>query len=218
MSTPPNRKPYPSDVSDEECHFVAPYLALVREDALQWRHDLREVFNGLRWLVRTGAGWRMLPHDFLRWDAAYQQTRRWLDVDGFAAIAHDLRILVRLDLGRSGQQRQPPYRGHGAGPWASFGQALLPDEGATLPDLGIQAGRGDHLVHTLEAGALAQLRSGSWRRPWGQCRGSAAGAGFAHRLAHSSLVHWRSSAQSDRRRSSSGIDCTDTRGRRGRLS
>jgi transposase len=70
MTTPPPaRKPYPSDVSDEEWAFVAPYLTLVREDAPQRRHDLREVFNGLRWLVRTGAEWRMLPHDFPRWDA-----------------------------------------------------------------------------------------------------------------------------------------------------
>ena len=71
MSTPPTptRKPYPSDVSDEEWQFVAPYLALGREDAPQRRHDVREVFNGLRWLVRTGAEWRMLPHDFPRWDA-----------------------------------------------------------------------------------------------------------------------------------------------------
>src|SRR5918994_4564452 len=48
------RKSYPSDVSDEEWEFAAPYLALVREDALRRNHDLREVFNGLRWVVRTG--------------------------------------------------------------------------------------------------------------------------------------------------------------------
>ena len=48
------RKPYPSDVSDEEWTFVAPYLALVREDAPQREYDLREVLNGLRWVVRTG--------------------------------------------------------------------------------------------------------------------------------------------------------------------
>ena len=42
------RKPCPSDVSEEEWAFVAPYLALVREDAPQREHDLREVFNGLR--------------------------------------------------------------------------------------------------------------------------------------------------------------------------
>ena len=48
---------YPSDVSDEEWGFVAPYLALCREDARQRSHSLRAVFNALRWLVsraRTG--------------------------------------------------------------------------------------------------------------------------------------------------------------------
>jgi transposase len=54
------RKPYPSDVSDQEWAFVAPYLALVREDAPQRDHDLREVFNGLRWVVRTGSPWRSI--------------------------------------------------------------------------------------------------------------------------------------------------------------
>lgn len=61
---PKNRKPYPSDVSGEEWVFVTPYLALVREDAPQRAHELREVFNALRWIVRAGASWRMLPHDF----------------------------------------------------------------------------------------------------------------------------------------------------------
>ena len=59
----PNRKLYPSDVSDEEWTFVAPYLALVRENAPQRTHDLREVFNGLRWVVPTGSPWRYMPYD-----------------------------------------------------------------------------------------------------------------------------------------------------------
>jgi transposase len=71
-----NRKPYPSDVSDEEWAFVAPYLALIREDAPQREHDLREVFNALRWIVRTGSQWRYMPHNLLPpWEAVYQQTR-----------------------------------------------------------------------------------------------------------------------------------------------
>ena len=57
------RKPYPSDVSDEEWEFVAPNLALVREDAPERDHDLREVLNDLRWVVRTGSPWRYMPHD-----------------------------------------------------------------------------------------------------------------------------------------------------------
>jgi transposase len=61
----PNQKPHPTDVSDEEWAFVAPYLALVREDAPQCLHDLREVFNALRSLVYAWApSWRMLPHNF----------------------------------------------------------------------------------------------------------------------------------------------------------
>jgi transposase len=42
------RKPYPSDVSDEEWALVAPYLTLMTEDASQREHSLREVCNGLR--------------------------------------------------------------------------------------------------------------------------------------------------------------------------
>jgi transposase len=95
------RKPYPSDVSDEEWAFVAPYLALVREDAPQRDHDLREVFNGLRWVVRTGSPWRYMPHDLPPWEAVYQQTRRWLKAGVFEEMVHDLRVLLRLSGGRS---------------------------------------------------------------------------------------------------------------------
>jgi transposase len=97
----PNRKPYPSDVSDEEWAFVAPYLALVREDAPQRTHDLREVLNGLRWVVRTGSPWRYMPHDLPPWEAVYQQTRRWLSAGVFEAMVHDLRVLLRLSEGRA---------------------------------------------------------------------------------------------------------------------
>ena len=95
------RKPYPSDVSDEEWAFVAPYLALVREDAPQRNHELREVFNGLRWIVRTGSAWRYMPHDLPPWEAVYQQTRRWLSAGVFEAMVHDLRILLRISEGRT---------------------------------------------------------------------------------------------------------------------
>ncbi len=97
----PTRKPYPSDVPDEEWAFVAPYLALVREDAPQRNHDLREVFNGLRWVVRTGSPWRYMPHDLPPWEAVYQQTRRWLQAGVFEAVVHDLRVLLRLSKSRA---------------------------------------------------------------------------------------------------------------------
>ena len=53
------RKAYPSDVSDDEWAFVAPYPTLMREDAPQRDHNLREVFNGLRYIVGTGMQWSL---------------------------------------------------------------------------------------------------------------------------------------------------------------
>jgi transposase len=97
------RKPYPTDVSDEEWAFVAPYLTLMTEDAPQRRHGLREVFNAVRWIVRAGAPWRMLPHDFPRWEAVYQQTQRWIAAGCFAAMVHDLRAMLRWSAGRADQ-------------------------------------------------------------------------------------------------------------------
>ena len=120
-----SRAPYPSDVTDAEWAFVAPYLTLMTEDAPQRHHESRELFNALRWLVRAGATWRMLPHDFPRWDAVYQQSQRWIKAGCFAAIVEDLRLLLRLAQGRNAQpsaaifdsQTLPstPESGHRAG-------------------------------------------------------------------------------------------------------
>lgn len=49
------RKPYDTDATDAEWAFVAPYLALISEDAAQREHSLREAFNALRRLVRSGS-------------------------------------------------------------------------------------------------------------------------------------------------------------------
>jgi len=98
-----NRKPYPSDVSDDEWAFVAPYLTLMSEAAPQREYALREVFNGLRWLVRAGASWRLMPNDLPPWHVVYDQTRRWLKAGVFEAMVHDLRTLLRLTAGRNAQ-------------------------------------------------------------------------------------------------------------------
>lgn len=99
MST--ERDPYPTDVTDDEWGFAAPYLALVREDAGQRTHDLREVFNALRWVVKSGSPWRLLPHDLPPWPAVYQQARRWLAAGCFEAMAHDLREVIRVAAGKA---------------------------------------------------------------------------------------------------------------------
>jgi transposase len=96
-----NRKSYPSDVSDEEWEFCAPYLALMKEDAPQRDYALREVFNGLRWFVRAGCPWRMMPNDLPPWHVVQQQSARWIKAGCFEALANDLRVLLRLLAGKT---------------------------------------------------------------------------------------------------------------------
>ena len=98
------RRAYPSDVSDEEWAFAAPYLTLMKEDVPQREHSLREVFNALRWITRTGAQWRFLPNDLPPWQAVQQQGQRWLKAGCFEGMAADLRAILRLVAGR---QEQP---------------------------------------------------------------------------------------------------------------
>ncbi len=134
MDTIPTRKPYPSDVSDDEWEFVAPYLTLMKADAPQRTHDLREVFNALRWMVRAGAPWRLLPNDFPRWEAVYQQTQRWIAAGCFEAIVHDLRVILRLADGRQPEPtaaifdsrtvQSTPESGARAGHWSGFSRPL----------------------------------------------------------------------------------------------
>jgi transposase len=78
-------------------------LTLAPEDAGQRCYELREVFNGLRYLIKCGAPWRWIPHDLPPWIIVYQQTRRWLEAGAFDALVADLRLLLRLGAGRSGQ-------------------------------------------------------------------------------------------------------------------
>ena len=94
MST--TRKSYPSDASDAEWEFLIPYLTLMREDAPQRDYSLRDVFDAVRYVVKTGCQWDFLPHDFPPWTAVYQQARRWVAAGVFEEIAHDLRMILRL--------------------------------------------------------------------------------------------------------------------------
>ena len=97
------RSGYPSDVKEEEWLFVAPYLALCREDAPQRDYPLREVFNALRYVAKTGCHWRMLPNDLPPWTVVYQQMRRWIDARCFETMVEDLHILLRGFAGRKPQ-------------------------------------------------------------------------------------------------------------------
>src|ERR1700710_400126 len=92
--------PYPSDVSDAEWEFAPPYLCLLPEDAGQRVHDLRDVLDALRWVVRGGDPRRYPPQDFPPWPAVLKEARRWIAAGCFEAIVHDLRAVLRFADGR----------------------------------------------------------------------------------------------------------------------
>ena len=111
------RKGYLSDVSDDEWAFVAPYLTLMREAAPQREHSLREVFNGLRYIVRTGMQWRMMPHDVPPWHTVCQQTQRWLKAGVFEDRVRNLRMRMRASAAWCATTNAWPRRWLGCISW-----------------------------------------------------------------------------------------------------
>ncbi|SRR6266849_2189531 len=105
------RKSYPSDVSDAEWEFLAPFLALMREDAPQREYSMRDLFDATRYVAKTGCQWRYLPHDFPPWTAVYQQARRWFDAGVFESITHELRVIARIIADRQSEPRGAIFDG-----------------------------------------------------------------------------------------------------------
>lgn len=95
------RRGYPGDDDDDTYHFLEPYLLLHRPDAGQRKHPIRDVLNAFLWMVRTGAQWAYLPHDFPLAEAVRQLSQRWVVASCFENATHDLRILARAEYGRA---------------------------------------------------------------------------------------------------------------------
>lgn len=74
--------------------FAAPYLTLMNKDAPQRRYEQREMFNALRWIVRAGAPWRLLPNDFPPWELVYERTQRGIQAGCFEARVNNLRSII----------------------------------------------------------------------------------------------------------------------------
>jgi len=68
-----NMTNYPTNVSNSQWQIISKFLDLKRSR----KFDLREVVNGILYLVKTGCQWRMLPQDFPRWEIVYYYFNKW---------------------------------------------------------------------------------------------------------------------------------------------
>jgi putative transposase len=95
------RKPYPSDLTDEQWAIVAPLIPSAWPGGRPRRVDMREVLNALFYRTREGCTWRALPHDFPPWRTAYNYFQ-WFTWGGtWQAILDALREQARTRAGRA---------------------------------------------------------------------------------------------------------------------
>ncbi len=71
------RKPYPSDVTDEQWALLGPLIPPALPGGRPREVDIREVVNALFYRNRNGCGWRALPHDFPAWKTVYNYFQWW---------------------------------------------------------------------------------------------------------------------------------------------
>ena len=94
------RKPYPSDLSDARWAILEPLVPPAKPGGRPREVDMREIVNGVLYVLRNGGGWRALPHDLPPWQTVYHYFNAWRK-DGTWERVHDaLRERVRVRAGR----------------------------------------------------------------------------------------------------------------------
>lgn len=94
------RKAYPSDLTDEQWRIVEPLLPAAKTGGRPREVDLREVFNSLLYLNRTGCQWDMLPHDLLPKSTVFEYFAQWREDGTWQRVLDALRSQVRVQAGR----------------------------------------------------------------------------------------------------------------------
>lgn len=96
-----SRKSYPSDLTDAQWQELAPLLPSPKAGGRPRAHDLREIINGILYVLRTGCSWRALPHDLPPWGTVWWYFRQWRHDGTWQRIHEALRPRVREAAGRS---------------------------------------------------------------------------------------------------------------------
>lgn len=94
------RKAYPSDLTDTQWRLITPLIPDAKPGGRPRKYEMREVVNGLLYLVREGCSWRALPHDLPHWKTCYNFLRQFESDGTWDALVAALRVEVRTKLGR----------------------------------------------------------------------------------------------------------------------
>ena len=94
------RKPYPTDLSDEQWQLIQPLLPPAKPGGRPRRVNPREIINAIFYHLRAGCVWRLLPHDLPPWGTVHYYHRKWR-MEGVWQSVHDaLREQVRTQAGK----------------------------------------------------------------------------------------------------------------------
>ncbi len=92
------RKAYPSDVTDTEWQIIEPLLPEAQDIGRPRQVKLREIINGIFYVLREGCSWRGLPHDLPPWQTVYNYYRHWQRLGVWQKIHTQLRHQVRKHM------------------------------------------------------------------------------------------------------------------------
>ena len=95
-----DRKPYPSDLKDDEWELIAPHLPKAKTGGRARETDMREVLNAIYYVLKSGCQWDMLPHDFPAKGTVYHYFNAWRKDGTWQQLNAVLRGELRQELGR----------------------------------------------------------------------------------------------------------------------
>ena len=96
----PKRRPYDTDLSDSEWAQLEALIPAVKPGGRPAKYPRREIVNAILYVLRTGGGWRLLPHDFPAWQSVYGYFRRWCQAGVWQQLHDHLRTAWREEVGR----------------------------------------------------------------------------------------------------------------------
>ena len=95
------RQAYPSDLTDEQWALVEPLIPAAKEGGRERTTDMREVLNGVFYILVGGVSWRMMPHDLPKWKTVYHYFRAWKNAGVWTCIQRSMYQQARRQAGRA---------------------------------------------------------------------------------------------------------------------